>query len=158
MGAQRQRPTVSLTLCRARSPRRPENSHLRKDAAQPQKFAIHGNLGQTNVSIVSKLANLSSVGLVSRFSPGDERVHRQIKGVAVQTNLTNTSRVSNAHRGAPRHGSMGGLVNCGSPRLCRPLSEPLGIALEVAVRISCTCRRSRHGPGNTCRPARVIAK
>ena len=95
-----------LNIVSSQETKAARNSHLPKDAAQTQKFAIHGNLSQTNVSIVSKLANLSirsSVGLVSGFSPGDTRVHRQIKGVAVQTNPTNTSRVSNAHRGAPGH-------------------------------------------------------
>jgi len=93
-----------LNIVSSQETKAARNSHLPKDAAQPQKFTIHGNLGRTNVSIVSKLANLSirsSVGLVSGFSPRDTRVHRQIKGVAVQTNPTNTSRVSNAHRGAP---------------------------------------------------------
>ena len=148
MGAQRQRPTVFLTLCRARRLRRRETPIYRRIRPKLRNLQSSEILANTNVSIVSKLTNLSirsSVGLVSGFSPRYTRVHPQIKGAAVQTNPTNTSRVSNAHRGAPRHGSMGGLVNCGSPRLCRPLSEPLGIALEVAVRISCTCRRSRHG-------------
>jgi hypothetical protein len=83
-----------LKIASSQETKAARNSHLPKDTAQTQKFAIHGKLGRTNVSIVSKLANLSirsSVGLVSGFSPRYTRAHPQTKGDAIQTNPTNTS-------------------------------------------------------------------